>query len=182
MTPTTPQDRRSPAPKTAAKPNVKARAKTPAKAATKSATPAPEATPDEATASELTPAELLELEQEQKALRKELLVDLPALRPAITFRMRHRNDFADLLLDAAKSGAFDENTDGPLEFDEKRVGDIERLQKLNRFIECIDEWAETIAEDPEAYDLWSQGKTHDHFMALFIEYRDALGESRSSVN
>ncbi|MDY0984578.1 hypothetical protein SOM10_11790 [Microbacterium sp. CFBP9023] len=160
---TTPQDRRSPAPKTAAKPRA-------TKAAAK-----PAAKPAEEKA-ELTPSELIELEQEQKELRRELLAELPTLRPAITFRMRHRNDFQNLLLDAAKSGAFDEDTDGPLVFDETSKDDIERLQKLNEFIACIDEWAEGIADDPAAYDKWSQGKTHDHFMALFMEYRDALGE------
>lgn len=170
MTPTTtPQDRRTPAPKTAAKPRAtKAAAKTPAKPAEPKV--------------ELTPSELHDLEQEQKELRETLLADLPPLRPAITFRMRHQNAFQNLLLDAAKSGAFDEDTEGPLEYDENRKEDIERLQKLNEFVACIDDWAETIAEDPVAYDKWAQGKTHEHFMALFIQYRDALGESRSSVS
>ncbi|MFJ4173411.1 hypothetical protein [Microbacterium sp. NPDC089696] len=168
MTPTTPQDRRSPAAKTAAK------------TSSKKASAAPK--PDEATTPELSASEQLEREQEQKELREQLLADLPTLRPAITFRMRHRNDFNNLLLDAAKSGAFDEDTEGPLEFDNSRVEDIERLQKLNEFIARIDEWAETIAENPAEYDAWSQGKTHDHFMAIFVEYRDALGESLSSAS
>jgi len=161
---TTPQDRRSPAPKTAAKPR-----------ATKTAKPE-QIAPPVTDSPEPTPSEVIEMEQEQKELREELLADLPPLRPAITFRMRHRNDFQNLLLDAAKSGAFDEDTEGPLEYDETRKEDIERLQKLNEFVAQIDEWAETIAEDPEAYAVWAQGKTHDHFMALFMQYRDALGE------
>lgn len=175
MTPTTtPQDRRTPARKVPAKSS----GGTPAKAAkpVAEAEAKPAEKPDATSETELTPSELLELEQEQKELRERLLADLPALRPAVTFRMRHRNDFQNLLLDAAKSGAFDEDTEGPLEFDDSRFEDIERIQKLNEFIACIDEWAETIAEDPAAYAEWAQGKTHDHFMALFMEYRDALGE------
>ncbi|WP_136057239.1 hypothetical protein [Microbacterium sp. K24] len=128
------------------------------------------------------PSEVVDAELEQAELFAELLADLPPMRPATRFRVRHRNDFANLVLDAAKSGAFAGEDSGPLEFDSAKPEDIERLQKLNEFVACIDEWAETIADDPEAYAEWSEGKTHDHFMALYITYRDALGESKSSAS
>lgn len=124
------------------------------------------------------PSEVIESDDEQRELREQLLADLPALRPARRFRLGHRNTFTNLTLDAAKSGAFD--GDGALEFDASKPEDIERLQKLNAFVESIDEWAEGIADDPEAYALWSEGKTQEHFIALYVHYREALGESSSS--
>ena len=123
-------------------------------------------------------SEIVDAEQEQKELREALLSDMPALRPAYRFRLAHRNDFQNLSLEALKSGAFE--GDGALEFDQSKPGDIERLQKLNAFVVSIDQWAETIAEDPAAYAVWAEGKTQEHFMALFVQYRDALGESNSS--
>lgn len=125
------------------------------------------------------PSEVIEADDEQRELREELLAELPALRPARRFRLSHRNAFTNLTLDAAKSGAFDEG-DGQLEFDPKNPEDIDRLQKLNAFVASIDEWAESIADDPDAYALWAEGKTQEHFVALYVQYRDALGESSSS--
>lgn len=125
------------------------------------------------------PSEVIEADDEQRELREELLADLPALRPARRFRLSHRNAFTNLTLDAAKSGAFDEG-DGQLEFDPKKPGDIERLQKLNAFVESIDTWAEGIAENPDEYAQWAEGKTQEHFIALYVQYRDDLGESSSS--
>lgn len=124
------------------------------------------------------PSEIVESEQEQRELREQLLAELPPLRPAKRFRLGHRNAFTNLTLDAAKSGAFD--GDGALEFDPSKKDDIERLQKLNTFVESIDVWAESIAENVEAYIAWSEGKTQEHFLALYVQYRDALGESSSS--
>lgn len=127
------------------------------------------------------PSEILDEELEQKELREQILADLPALRPAARFRLRHRNAFTNLILDAAKSGAFDDD-EGPLEIETTTPEGIERLQKLNKFVESIDAWAESIAEDVDEYIAWSEGKTQEHFMALFVSYREALGESSSSAN
>jgi hypothetical protein len=126
------------------------------------------------------PSELIDAELEQKELREELLAGLPALRPARRFRLGHRNAFTNLTLDAVKSGAFE--GDGALEFDMSNKEDIERLQKLNDFVASIDEWAETIADDPDEYAAWSEGKTQEVFMALYTTYRDELGESSSSAS
>lgn len=126
------------------------------------------------------PSEVIDEDLEQRELREKLLADLPALRLARRFRLGHRNAFTNLMLDAAKSGAFD--SDDVLEFDASKPEDIERLQKLNSFVESIDEWAESIADDPAAYALWSEGKTQEHFIALFVHYREALGESSSSAS
>ncbi|RBO73537.1 hypothetical protein [Microbacterium sp. H6] len=130
------------------------------------------------------PSEVLDAEQEAAELRAELLGDMPALRAPHRFRLGHKNDFENLTLDAAKSGAFDGNGDGDgmLEFDTSKPEDIERFQKFKAFVVSIDTWAESIAEDKEAYAEWAEGKTEEHFMALFIYYRDELGKSRSSAS
>jgi hypothetical protein len=150
-TPAKPQDRKAPA-------RSKAAAKTP------------------------KPSEVVDAEQEAAELRAELLGDMPVLRPPHRFRLGHRNAFTNLTLDAAKSGAFDGNGDGDgmLEFDLTKPGDIERYQKFADFVASVDDWAETIAEDKDAYAEWSEGKTEEHFIALYMHYRDELGKSRSS--
>lgn len=126
------------------------------------------------------PSEVVDQTIEQDELRKELLSDLPPLRPPHRFRLAHRNAFTNLSLEALKSGAFD--GDGTLNFDFDKPGDIDRYQKLQSFIESIDAWAESIADDPDAYATWSEGKTEEHALALFTVYKDALGESQSSAS
>ncbi|MFF7293228.1 hypothetical protein ACFY9N_11925 [Microbacterium sp. NPDC008134] len=130
------------------------------------------------------PSDVVDAEQEAAALREELLGDMPPLRAPNRFRLGHRNDFENLTLDAAKSGAFDGNGDGDgmLEFDTSKPEDIERFQKFKAFVVSIDAWAESIADDKDAYAEWAVGKTEEHFMALFIYYRDELGKSRSSAS
>lgn len=129
---------------------------------------------------EPTPSEIVDNELEQKELRAEILRDLPALRPAYRFRLGHRNEFENLSLEALKSGAFD--GDGSLEYDMSVPAEIERFQKLRAFVVSIDEWAESIAEDPAAYAKWAEGKDEETFMALFMEYKESLGDSKRSAN
>lgn len=128
------------------------------------------------------PTEVLDAELEAKALREELLADMPPLRQPHRFRLGHKYAFENLTLEAAKSGAFDGNGDGDgmLEFDMKKPEDIERYQKFAAFVASIDDWAESIADDDDAYAEWSEGKTEEHFIALYMFYRDELGKSRSS--
>lgn len=127
----------------------------------------------------ITPSEAIDAEQEAKELRQELLADMPPLRPARRFRLGHRNAFHNLSLEALKSGTFDGES---MDFDMDKPEDIERFQKLQKFVESIDEWAESIAEDANAYAVWSEGKSEEHFLALFAEYKEALGESQRSAN
>lgn len=126
---------------------------------------------------EQTPSQAVEERLDQAELRAELLDGMPSLRPAYRFRIRHRNDFNNVTLEAVKSGAFDRDS---LEFDLAIPADVEDFQKLQEFVATIDEWAESIADDPEAYAAWSEGKNEETFMALYVEYRNALGESRGS--
>lgn len=140
---------------------------------------APRAAETEAPEVAESPSEQIDAHLAAEEARAELLRDLPALRPARRFRLGHRNRFHDLLLEAQKSGAFDRDD---MEYDLSVPEDIEDFQKLQKFVESIDEWAETIAEDAEAYALWSEGKTEEHFLALFTRYKADLGESNGSEN
>lgn len=125
-----------------------------------------------------TPSELVDAEIEAAELRATLLADMPALRPATRFRLAHRNAFHNLSLEALKSGVFD----GDLDFDMEKPEDIERYQKLMKFVESIDEWAESIADSPAEYAKWAEGKDEETFLALFSEYKAALGESKRSAS
>lgn len=128
---------------------------------------------------EATPSDAVDAEIEAAELREKLLADMPELRPARRFRLAHRNAFHNLSLEAIKSGAFDGDN---LDFDTDTPEGIERYQKFQDFIVSIDEWAESIADDPAAYAEWSEGKDEETFMALFFEYKAALGESKRSEN
>ncbi|MGO2188181.1 MAG: hypothetical protein ACTH4Y_08030 [Microbacterium gubbeenense] len=124
------------------------------------------------------PSEGIDAQLEAEEVAKEVLKDLPELLPAYRFRARHRVAFQNLSLNALKSGAFD--GDGALAFDTNTPEGIERYQALLEFVSCVDEWAETIALDADEYAAWSEGKEFDVYMALFVRYREALGESSSS--
>ncbi|MDQ1113931.1 hypothetical protein QE418_003379 [Microbacterium testaceum] len=134
---------------------------------------------DEPEATTPSESESIDARLEAEELRAELLADMPALRPAHKFRIRHRNAFQNVSLEAIKSGAFDRDN---LSYDLNDPKDIEAFQALQEFIATIDEWAESIAEDPDAYAAWSEGKDEETFMAIYVEYRRALGESRGSAS
>lgn len=124
------------------------------------------------------PSEEVDEQVEAEEAAEQLLADLPSLLAPHRFRQRHRTAFTNLSLNALKSGAFDE--DGALAFDTETPEGIERYQALMEFITSIDEWAESIANNADEYAEWAEGKDVDSFMALFLKYRRALGESNSS--
>ncbi|ALJ22041.1 hypothetical protein [Microbacterium sp. No. 7] len=128
------------------------------------------------------PTEDIDARLEAEEVAATLLADLPALRPAHKFRIGQRVAFENLMLNAVKDGIISDDDDGPMEFDIANPADIERLQKLRDFVVTIDEWAEGIAVDKDAYAEWAEGKTEEHFMALFQKYQAELGESGSSVS
>ncbi len=109
---------------------------------------------------------------------EELLKDLPALLPPERFRYSNRLDFDELMLDAAKAGIFDDAPDENRPIEDQ----IDFTKAYRRFIASIDLWAESIAYDKDAYQAWSEGKGEEHLTALYVKYRDALGESVSSAN
>lgn len=127
-----------------------------------------------------TPSESVDEQLDQDALRAELLADMPELLPAHRLRARARAGFDRLMLHATVGKVF--RKDGMLSFNLSKPADVERYDAFLEFVSQIDEWAETIAIDPEAYADWSAGKDGEVFMALFMEYQRALGESRGSAN
>jgi hypothetical protein len=136
--------------------------------------------PDVDPADEMTPSERAEAIAARDEMIAELLDGLPALREPHEFRHRHRAEFERLQLFAMDSGAFD--GDGSLTFDTRKAEERKRYDAYLEFISRVDEWAESIAVDPAAYTEWSQGLDSEPFMALFMKYRDALGESRRSAS
>lgn len=151
-------------------------------AARKPAKPAVEATlePDETDLAVPTPSEVLDEKLDQDALMAELLGDLPELTPAYRLRARQRAGFDRLKMHATVGGVF--TGDGILTFDMTKPGDVKRYDAFLEFVAEIDEWAESIAYDQDAYAEWSAGKTGEHFMAIFMDYQVALGESRGSAS
>ena len=126
------------------------------------------------------PSEVIDDQIDNDETESEALAGLPALIPAHRFRARHRINFQNLQLNALKSGAFEGN--GALEFDMSTPEGIEQYQALMEFVATIDEWAETIAIDPDAYAEWAEGKNYNTFIALFVKYQRELGESQRSEN
>ncbi|KJL39907.1 hypothetical protein [Microbacterium trichothecenolyticum] len=150
----------------------------------KPAAPKPAPVVDEVVETPPTPSEAADMVIEREELRRALLAELPELRPAHRFRLGHRNAFHNLSLEAMKSGAFDRET---LDYDLTKPEDIEDFQKLQKFVESIDDWAESIAVDVDAYVEWSErvgngDSAEETFMALFSTYQADLGESRGSGN
>ena len=127
-----------------------------------------------------SPSELVDERLDQDALRAELLGDMPELTPAYRLRARQRAGFDRLKMRATVGGVF--SGDGMLTFDLTKPKDVDRYDAFLEFVAEIDEWAESIAVDPDAYAEWSAGKGGEHFMAIFMDYQVALGESRGSAN
>lgn len=130
---------------------------------------------------EVDPVDALVEAQDARAEQEDLLADMPALRPATRFRLRHTNAFQEIMLDATSKGVFDDAEDG-LTLDPKNPEDVAKLKVLNALCADIDEFAESIAEDPLAYEKWAEGKKHGTFIAILNRYNEALGESAGSEN
>ncbi len=138
-------------------------------------------------APEPTPSEQVDADLERREQIEELLKDLPTLRDPKRFRIRHRNAFHRLFQSAQKSGILDDladarGEDGTVDLDVTEAEALDITLRLTEFIADIDEWAETIADDPEEYAAWAESHSDDVdvFMALFSRYQEALGESNSS--
>lgn len=116
-----------------------------------------------------------EAERHEAALRDdELLEGMPELIPPHRLRIRQRNRVMRLLLD---SGFV---TDGEVNIAPDEG--LERLDDVLGLAEAVDDFAESIAVDPEAYAQWSAGKDFDTFFAILARYSSAVGESTSSAS
>lgn len=99
----------------------------------------------------------------------ELLSDMPELRAPEKLRVRHRNQLARLAMKLASANiheAVEKNKD---------LTD-EQVDIMLDVMADIDDFAESIAYDADAYADWSAGKELKHFMAIFDRYASAVGE------
>jgi len=117
----------------------------------------------------------------------ELLADMPELCPPHKLRYRDRARVQEIAAEAVGRGVIvlkdDDEGDGEnegIEFDVRREEDRARLRALHDVVAMIDEFAESIALDPEAYTEWSIGKNEEYFFAILTRYDEAVGESNGS--
>lgn len=106
----------------------------------------------------------------------ELLADIPELKAPGRLRLRQRNVIMAIALRLNGFIGDDEDSDGKISLDE----DDPRLPQVLDILAEIDEFAESISVDPEAYAEWAEGKEYDVFTALLQRYASAVGESNAS--
>jgi hypothetical protein len=106
----------------------------------------------------------------------ELLADLPELKSPGRLRLRQRNVIMAIALRLNAFVGDDDDSDEGLSLDENDP----RLPQLLDILAEIDEFAESIAVNREAYVEWAEGKDYDHFTALLQRYASAVGESTAS--
>jgi hypothetical protein len=121
--------------------------------------------PDDRKSKSPTAAEQREIDAEQD----ELLADMPALRPPHQLRLRHRNAILRIAV-SLQPFVTDGGAGIDLEPDDPRVG------VLLDVLADVDDFAESIALDKEAYIAWAVGAQNDHFMAILNRYASAVGE------
>lgn len=115
---------------------------------------------------------------EIKRQRDEMLADMPELRPSHELRFRERARVSQIMAEAVGRGVIDD--EGSVEFDVMREEDRRRLDALLDVAGMIDEFAESIAIDRDAYVEWSREAKADHFFAILSRYYEAVGESTGS--
>lgn len=103
----------------------------------------------------------------------ELLADMPELIAPERLRLRHRNRLMGIFLRA--------DADGTL-MGGGEVRDPKKLESMLNMLGEVDEFAESIALDKEAYAEWSiaNGDNYNVFSALLQRYASAVGESAGS--
>ena len=100
---------------------------------------------------------------------EERLAGIPDLIPPHRLRVKHRNKIRSIFLNLERKGVFE--SEG-VEIREDRIEDFMAV------IEDVDEFAESIAYDHEAYVDWASdnGNNVDAFAAILEHYMAALGE------
>lgn len=93
----------------------------------------------------------------------ELLADMPELKAPEKLRIRERNRLLALVLQA------DEMNSRSLTGKEQQVAALDLMAG-------IDEFAESIAKNQDAYIEWSEGRNYEAFLAIMNRYATALGK------
>lgn len=102
--------------------------------------------------------------QDEKLRDDEILADLPELKDPIKLRIRERNVLLELVM-RADAMSKDENAD-----------EVAAKMAALDLMAGIDEFAETIATDKNAYVEWAEAQSYDAFLALLNRYSAALGK------
>lgn len=101
---------------------------------------------------------------DEKLRDDEVLADLPELKDPIKLRIRERNVLLELVM-RADAMSKDENAD-----------EVAAKMAALDLMAGIDEFAETIATDKNAYVEWAEAQSYDAFLALLNRYSAALGK------
>lgn len=109
----------------------------------------------------------------------EILAGMPELKPPHRLRIRDRNKFMKLALGMRSIIPDTGADDAAIEFDMDDLDD-EQLGKMLDIFAGVDDIAESIALNPEAYVAWAETASHDAFAAILSRYSSAVGESSSS--
>lgn len=101
---------------------------------------------------------------DEKLRDDEILADLPELKDPIKLRIRERNTLLELVM-RADVMTKDENAD-----------EVDAKMAALELMAGIDEFAESIAVDKNAYVEWAEVQGYDAFLALLNRYSAALGK------
>mgnify|MGYP000406172952 CR=1 FL=1 len=101
---------------------------------------------------------------DEKLRDDEVLADLPELKEPIKLRIRERNILLELVMRADQMSKAED------------ADEVSTKMASLDLMAGIDEFAETIAVDKNAYIEWSEKQSYDAFLALLNRYSEALGK------
>ena len=101
---------------------------------------------------------------DEKLRDEEILADLPELKEPIKLRIRERNVLLELVMRADQMSKAED------------ADEVATKMASLDLMAGIDEFAETIAVDKNAYIEWSEKQGYDAFLALLNRYSAALGK------
>jgi hypothetical protein len=120
-----------------------------------------------------------ELEHEQIVDEDRALAGMPPLHPAGELRIRERNKVMAI---AMRLQSFaDEDGQIEIDLDDPKV-DPEKVQRLLDVMADADDFAESIAVDPDDYVVWARRASYAQFSAILTRYGRAVGELSGSSN
>lgn len=127
-------------------------------------------------------AKELETQMEQQ----DLLADIKGVLPAPEkLRIRHQNTLVKLQLELMPvfEKMYQRDEDGEVLRDSdgnalvaENSDKTEGFMALADMAAAVDEWAESVATDKDAYVEWAGGKSADYFLAILSYYRTTSGE------
>ena len=106
--------------------------------------------------------------REQELAMNEALEGLPELHPPHMLRIRDRNRVMEIAMKFSRSGLMDKLSSV----------DADVAIEMGALLADVDDFAESIAFDKEAYLAWSRENSDNYgaFVALLMRYSEASGE------